>query len=527
MPNSRSTILTVDYESYTRVLLCQESLEQLRWWRQPAATYNGDAESKSGSAAHAAAILDRVRFLARVRMIPVGHLAALCLVVTVFLHGCARETNRPNLLLIAVDTLRADHLGAYGYDRPTSPSIDHFFASAVVFDDAQATSSWTLPSFASMMTALYPSTHRCQRYRHRLHPSFTTLAEVLRDDGFHTAGIVSHVFLGSKHGLHQGFEDYDEQLVESTLKNSHKAITSPAITEKALTFLADRTATPGQRPWFLFVHYFDPHSLYQEHQGSSRAFGPTPLDLYDGEIAFTDTQIGRLLSELDSRGLSSDTVVVFVSDHGEEFGDHGGHGHGMTLHDEVTRIPLAIRVPGGSPRLVSATVSMTDLMPTLLDLLAVPTPDTPLAGRSLLPLLSGDHIEDGGAFLELENPRSNPEVENDQDAYVSGRWKLIMKQSSQDASGATGRSEEDVRALLYNRDLDPDEQHDLSTTQPEILTRMRRKLDSARQTAARLAAEFIPEAEAELTPADLERLRMLGYLDEGGAAARPAGRGAQ
>jgi arylsulfatase A-like enzyme len=464
-------------------------------------------------------MLGPVRPFARARAIRGGLLAGLSLAVLSLLHGCVGEGRpaRPNLLWIAVDTLRADHLGAYGYDRATSPSIDRFFATAVVFDDAQATSSWTLPSFASMMTSLYPSTHGCRRFQHRLAPSFTTLAERLRDAGYYTAGIVSHVFLGSKHGLQQGFEHFDEQLVASTLKSSHAAISSPAVTEKALAFLAGRTAASDRRPWFLFVHYFDPHRLYQEHDGSSKAFGTEPVDRYDGEIAFTDEHIGRLLSELDSRGLSSDTVVVFVADHGEEFGDHGRQGHGVTLHNEVTRVPLAIRVPGGTPRRVSDTVSLVDLMPTLLDLLSVDAPDTPMAGRSLVPLLVGGRAGARDALLELEVSHYR-EIHPDQDAYISRGWKLIVAGSRGNVSDQTGGDAEGVRAWLYDRERDPEEQHDLSATHPEITARMRDQLESARRAAARLAANFDPAEEADLSPEDLERLRTLGYLDDASAA---------
>lgn len=437
------------------------------------------------------------------------------------LCSCARDGEHLNLLMIGVDTLRADHLGAYGYQRKTSPSIDRFFASAVVFDDAQATSSWTLPSFASMMTSLHASTHGCWRFRDSLNPSFTTLAEVLRDAGYHTAAIVSHVFLGAKHGLHQGFEDYDESLVRETLKSSHTAITSPDVTERATAFLTQRSIIPGGRPWFLWVHYFDPHSRYITHDGITEKFGDDLADRYDGEIAFTDAYIGQLLSHLDSLEFADDTIVVFVADHGEELHDHGRQGHGRTLHREVVQIPFAIRVPGIAPRRVGATVSGVDLMPTLLDLLSLPMPTTPMAGHSLAPLLEGKPGEDRDALLELEVTR-NREVDPDLNAYVSGRWKLIVVKARRSTTGQTESSAVAGRTALFDRERDPDEQQDISAAHPEVVERLRRKLDEARDTALKLASLFDPSEEVYHSPEDLERLRALGYLDDNGAATSSA-----
>jgi hypothetical protein len=188
---------------------------------------------------------------------------------------------RDNLLLLAVDTLRADHLGAYGYQRPTSPHIDRFFAEAIVFDDAHSTSSWTLPAFASLMTSTHSSTHGCWQFRSQLDPSFTTLAEVLRNSGYHTAAVTSHTFLRKSYGLGQGFEDYDESLIVR-LRQSHRAISSPMVTERALVFLDRQANMEERRPWFLWVHYFDPHHVYNEHPGVTEEFGGEPVDLYDG-----------------------------------------------------------------------------------------------------------------------------------------------------------------------------------------------------------------------------------------------------
>lgn len=429
--------------------------------------------------------------------------AIFSLGLAALLAACSDPPKQPNLLLIAVDTLRADHLGTYGHRRPTSPEIDAFFDSAVTFEEAHSSSSWTLPAFASLMTSLYSSTHGCTNTRTPLDDSFETLAERLSDEGFHTAGIVSHTFLGSRYGLHQGFEDYDESLVMEQTRDSHQAITSPRVTEKALKAL-DRVAD-GDKPWFVWVHYFDPHRKYLFHEGVSDPFvGPDrkDIDLYDGEIAFTDAHIGQLLRRLEQLGLADDTVVAFVSDHGEAFKEHGWIGHGKTLYRLVERVPFALRVPGVAPRRVSDPVSVVDFMPTVLELLDVQRPSTPMVGRSLVATMSGASPPERGLLMELRNRLRKVDV----DAFLLDRWKLILEYPAP--------YDGDPIAMLFDWAADPREAHDLSSKHPEVVEDLTRRLQQTARIGRQLAKSFTASGELELSPEEIERLRQLGYVGD-------------
>ena len=423
------------------------------------------------------------------------------------LAACGRgtpELEQPNLLLIAVDTLRADRLGAYGYERPTSPEIDQLLKSSVVFEDAHSASSWTLPAFASLFTSLYPSTHGCWQFDNFLSPTFTTLPERLQAAGYLTAGIVSHIFLGRKYGLGQGFSEYDDSLVQPDFKNSHMQISSPTITDRALKFLNREAGRAERRPWFLFLHYFDPHIFYQVHEGISESFGvERNRDRYDGEIRFTDQHIGRLLDRMEELRFFQQTIVVFVADHGEEFREHGGVMHGRTLYTEIERIPLAIRVPGERPGRIRAPVRGVDLLPTLLDLLELPRGDQPMVGHSLVELVKGASPPDAGILMESRlDQLPNATLE----AYILGKWKLIVKTPRREDQGRP------VSVSLFDRKLDPAEQNNVAEEHPEIVSRMAERLRTAVSNAERAATLFQEGGRLNLSEEELERLRELGYL---------------
>jgi arylsulfatase A-like enzyme len=431
--------------------------------------------------------------------------------------GCdLRDAGRFNLLLIAVDTLRADHLGAHGYERPTSPHIDRFFSEAIVFDDAHSTSSWTLPAFASLMTSTYSSTHECWQFESQLDSSFTTLAEVLRGAGYHTAAVTSHTFLGSSYGLGQGFEDYDESLIRA-LRRSHLAISSPPVTKRALAFLDRQAHMEERRPWFLWAHYFDPHKHYNEHPGVTGEFGSENVDLYDGEIAFTDAHIGQLLDRLSSTGFVDDTVVVIMADHGEEFGDHGGANHGLTLFREVERVPLAIRVPGLPPRRVTDTVSLVDFMPTILDLLEIETPKAPMAGRSLLALMRGGRMASRGALLES---RLRLRRDANLEAYVTGRWKLIVE-IPRGIRWKPGKRPARTKIMLFDRVADPGETRDVAAEHADVVAELMQRLDDSLASARSDANFFVAAPAQDLSEETIDALRALGYVgDETGQDAK-------
>lgn len=404
-----------------------------------------------------------------------------------------RAAKRPNVLFVSIDTLRADHLGTYGWERPTSPNFDAFAAKGVVFERAQSSSSWTLPSLTTLMTSLLPSTHRCEKDTSRLDPSYTTLAEILRDAGYDTAIVASHLFLNAGHGLQQGFTRVDTRIIQDEF-----AITSPQVTDWGVSWLQDKAAADDGEPWFLWLHYFDPHAPYLPHEGISEAFGTEkPIDLYDGEIAFTDQHLGRLFEAFERLGFAENTIVVLVADHGEEFGEHGQFGHGYDLHEEVVHVPLVLRVPGLSPRRVPDLVPTVDVFPTLLELCGV-KPKGDIEGRSLLPLMRG----------EKDAPREA--VSEDVWMYgfdiasiARGNWKYI---------DSTRR--EKVLKMLFDHSVDPTETKNLLRENSDIATELRSGLRARQERAKALGAGYERHPTSDLPPSEQDRLRALGYAGE-------------
>lgn len=337
----------------------------------------------------------------------------------------------PNVVLISVDMLRPDHLGCYGYGRDTSPNIDRLAAEGTLFENAISTTSWTLPAHAALLTGLNDSVHGCIDTNTRLDSERTTLTERLYEVGYETAGIYSGPYLHPVFGLAQGFEVYTDctsypQLSDSTARGigtvdgpdiwqaSHRDVTSPRVYEAARAWLVRQR----ERPFFLFVHLWDVHYDFVPPPPYDRMFdldyagpvtgdkflfdqwinGRMPADdldhlvaLYDGEIAWTDVHIGRILDDLDELGIQDSTIVVLVADHGTEFFEHGEKSHRKTLFDKVIRIPMIVRYPGGVPagQRIATQVSIIDVVPTIAELAGLPIPRD-VMGASLVPFLEGD-----------------------------------------------------------------------------------------------------------------------------------------
>jgi arylsulfatase A-like enzyme len=426
----------------------------------------------------------------RVALIPIVLAVAALL-------ACDPAAKRPNVLFISIDTLRADHLGTYGWKLPTSPNLDAFAAKSVVFENAQSASSWTLPSLASLMTSLQESTHRCEKDAARLDPSYTTMAEILRDSGYDTAFVASHLFLNAGHGLQQGFTRVDTRILQDEM-----AITSPAITDWGVQWLEDKAAVHDHVPWCLWLHYFDPHAPYLLHEGISEKFGTEQdVDKYDGEIAFTDQYLGRLLETFERLGFAKDTIVVIVADHGEEFGEHGHHGHGYDLHEEVVHVPFVLRVPGFAPRRVPGVVPTVDLMPTLLELCGAHS-DREIEGRSLAPILRGE--EDPSAPKREAFSEVRWKFGDDLASLRRGPWKYIA-----------GRRGEETVELLFDHGADPGETQNVLAQHADVAAELRIALQARLDRARALGAGYERQAISDLTPAEQERLRGLGYT--GGA----------
>jgi arylsulfatase A-like enzyme len=458
-----------------------------------------------------------VKVTQMIRIAGTGVLAALLLSAAGCGGGEPPLDTRPNVLLIAVDTLRADKLGCYGSELGATPRLDALAADSVVFEQAYAHSPWTLPSFASLFTSLYPPQHGAGGYlQHftKLGEEQLTLAELYRDAGYETAAVVNVDFLTRSFGTTQGFEHVDFEVYPDNVR------VRPAdrTTDAALAWLRG----PRTRPFLLLVHYFDPHTIYAPPAGYRERFA-APADrepggwtfgtraqivaerngrvtfdeatirraerLYNGEVAHTDHEVGRLLDGLREAGLAEDTIVLFTADHGEEFWDHGGFEHGHTMYEELLHVPLLISWPGSlAPGAVPATVGHVDVAPTLCDLSGV-VPDPGFAGRSLAPYFANP-AEPGRPMLHVGNFWGPPMV-----AWRQGTHKLIVYP--------------DQRVELYDVTSDPEERSDLAGSDPRRVDSMREDLD----LAWRSMEEPVLDDTLRLTPEQEERLRSLGYLD--------------
>ena len=360
--------------------------------------------------------------------------------------GCERKAGdgaerpvgeaRPNIVLISVDTLRADHLSCYGYERATSPRIDQLAAEGALFEEAISSTSWTLPAHAALFTGLADSVHGCLDDNQRLDGRRVTLAEHLKGAGYQTVGFFSGPFLHPVFGLSQGFDEYvdctsfaewssertssGQPLVEGggAMLRAAADVTNPTVYGRVRDWLR----TGHRRPFFMFIHMWDVHADYIPPPPYDRQFDPDyegPVTgrnvffdksinaqmpardiahlvaLYDGEIAWTDYHVGMIMDELDALKLRDSTIVVLLSDHGEEFFEHGGKDHRRTLYDEVIHIPLIIRMPGRVPAggRFSEQVRMIDVLPTILELANV-TPSKAIMGQSLVPLFEGEKLPD-------------------------------------------------------------------------------------------------------------------------------------
>jgi len=356
--------------------------------------------------------------------------------------GGEQQERPPSVLLISIDTLRADHVGCYGYGRPTTPNIDALAKEGVLFENHISSSSWTLPAHASLFTSVADSVHGCMESTGTaLSPAFTTLAERFKDAGYETAGFYAGPYLHEVFGLGQGFDIYD-YCVEDTeafsaegvkswgldpvaQQRSHEGVTNPGVYRAGRDWIK---AHKG-RPFFAFLHFWDVHYDFTPPAPWDTRFNPGyqgPVDgrgfvfdpsiapgmpeadkqqllaLYDGEIGWTDTFVGRLRKDLEAWGLADDTIIVVTSDHGTEFFEHGGKGHRSTLYDELIRIPLVIWYPERlAPRRVSAQTRSIDVGPTLLELVDLPAPGG-VMGHSLVPLALGRELDfDNAAISEL------------------------------------------------------------------------------------------------------------------------------
>ena len=339
------------------------------------------------------------------RLAIVASLGALALAIW-WLTDKGEVRKRPNLILITADTLRADKLSCYGNDSIDTPHIDRLAASGVLFENAATVTPLTLPAHSSIFTGTYPAYHGVRdNGGYYLGHEQTTLAEVLEENGWATGAFVGAFVLDSRWGLDQGFDRYFDDFDFSQFKElslSSVERRGDAVLEAALEWMSSVRG----RPFFSWIHFFDPHTPYDPPEPYRTRYEES---LYDGEVAFVDDLVGRLMSWVHRAGLHEETVVVFVGDHGEGLGQHGESEHGFFVYDSTMRIPFILRSPyyDLEPRRVAAQVSAIDLMPTLLDLLDLSQPSS-LQGQSLRALAEGEETDPGLlAYSESYYPRNH------------------------------------------------------------------------------------------------------------------------
>jgi arylsulfatase A-like enzyme/Flp pilus assembly protein TadD len=418
---------------------------------------------------------------------------------------CAAD-ERPNLavLLITIDTLRPDHLGCYGYAAIRTPNIDQLAREGVRFSQAYTPVPITLPAHASLMTGEFPLANGMHDFGGNKLPSGTvTLAKLLHDNGYTTAAFIGSAVLDSRFGLNQGFATYFDHFEFGPLEEVHlDAIErrGDRVTDEALRWLKHNPT----HPVFLWVHLYDPHAPYNPPEPYASRYRDHP---YDGEIAFADAQVGRLVAALKQQGLYDKSLIVLVSDHGESLGEHGERTHGFFIYNSTLHVPLIVKMPGAVPRVVQDEVSLVDVMPTVLQALKIRIPPS-VQGRSLLsPALGRPAETTSNLYAESYPP------------LLHFGWNRLRSLQSRGLKYI-----ETTRPELYDTRTDPGELRNLAGARQAVAQEMSQRLQ-------RMIRRFTPSAgtsasENEPTdPALLESLRSLGYVAvSGGKVTDAAGK---
>ena len=396
-----------------------------------------------------------------------------------------------NLVIVTLDTTRADRIGAYGNTEVETAAFDRLAREGVLFEQAVAVAPLTLPVHSSMFTGKFPPEHGVRdNGGFFLGPEQLTLAEVLKAKGYRTGGFIAAYVLDSKWGMSQGFDTYfDEFDLSGTRAVSVGAIQRPGneVVDQALPWM--RESAKG--PFFAWIHLYDAHSPHRPPEPFATRFKGRP---YNGEISFADTQLGRVIAELESLDLYERTVVMVMGDHGESLGDHGESGHGFFVYDSTTHVPFVIRAPFSltKRRQVPDPVRSVDVMPTALDLLGI-APPTGISGVSLAPLMAGSTRELGlDAYSEAMYPLHHYGW-SDLRALRSGRYKVI------DAP----------RPELYDIDRDPGEKTNLFASRRQLGDRLISQLRTLEGGFTKTEAALPP---GDVDPEARERLAALGYV---------------
>lgn len=444
----------------------------------------------------------------------------------------------PNVVLVSIDTLRPDHLGCYGYARPTSPNIDRVAAEGALFTTAISSAPWTLPAHTAMFTGLADSVHKVLDTTDRLDRSRYTLAERLKDVGYATAGFFSGPYLHPVFGLGQGFDVYTDctsyaELNQSTAEKAgliegkpiwdkmHADVTNPRVVQAVTSWLREQP----EGPFFLFMHLWDVHFDFIPPPPYDRMFDPdydgditgenfffSPrvvatmpkrdlehlIALYDGEIAWTDHCLGQILDELRKQGRYENSILIITADHGSAFFEHGLKAHRNALYDEVIRIPLIVRAPGRIAAGVRCgeQARSIDILPTIIDILGLPSAQ--VMGQSLTPALTGGKLPRGDlALSELFSMGLRMR------SYRRPEHKLIHDEAGD-------------RRVTFDLSSDPHEQRPLTDRGASAVKGGLSDAEWAARWLDEFRAAFPAGGEASEIPTDVrKKLEALGYLKSG------------
>jgi len=442
-----------------------------------------------------------------------------------------RASNATPVLLVVVDTMRADRLPVYGYTQGKTPHLDAFAADSVVFNQAFANASWTRPSFATILSGRFPSSHRTMAKSDALPESVTTLSEAYQSAGYATSAVVTNYNVAPFFNFHQGFDDYrylEPDFVLGANDTAAKLLLIQFLRQRIETFRAQRGDVPkgsayrdaaevnqalfdklkaNDRPWFMLAAYMDPHDPYYAHPyngfGYSRAAHPVPdlrkaatlSKLYDGEITYWDNHFGALVAKLKALGIYDGMTIVVTSDHGEEFGEHGGFWHGTTLYDEQVHIPLLVKLPkqAKAGTRVDHWVQHVDIMPTLLQLSGLAVPKE---------VQGGDLFTGADEIFAEENHEGN-----DLSSLRTREGGLPIKVIRANPNNPRGL----VSDELFRVDQDPAEQKNLHGQDSKLSVLADERLRSSKQRAASGAATR-REVNVAHDQGAAARLKALGYV---------------
>ncbi len=427
-----------------------------------------------------------------------------------------------NVLVILLDSLRADHLTPYGASDEATPQLDELARRGVVFEAARTNATWTRPSVVTMFSSRYPWEHGVLDPDSIFPETLPYLPELLTAAGYRSQGASGNDMVSALFGMSRGFENLYSLRKSPTYRKSRDPLVRARFVWRELL----DELTSQQQPFFAYLHQLDPHTPYRPPRAYRERYlagGDPSIDtsvenirhlrmraddltldqidalsrLYKGEVAFMDDYVGELLRELEMRDLARNTLVIFTSDHGEEFYEHNSLGHGHSVYDELLKVPLILRLEGVLPEglRIGAPVELLDLAPTILDLLGQPIPDS-MQGQSLLGLIEDPRR--GQTRVRLAGS-----AQPQQYAISHGDWKLVRRDP--------GALLPNTVFELYDLEQDPGEQRDLSDEQPVVGFALRQMLE--RQLAAATAAGRLPAPRAKIDTETLEALKAIGYLD--------------